>query len=161
MQICYLGCAPSVCIRPMVWELLTTMSCQSSQTHTCFQVRALAAVYGLEPRACGRRGQTLFRTSNAGLPTADGQAQVYTQTLAVCTIYMSAARPTRLAVLQPHKGMCLCCPHIIESRICKACTKSTQKKCDLPHLEQLGRDRNTAETCVCLCTALVMQCSCL
>ena len=40
------------------------------------QVRALAAVYGLEARACGRLGQTLFRSSHAGLPSAEGQAQV-------------------------------------------------------------------------------------
>ena len=40
------------------------------------QVRALAAVYGLEARACGRTGQTLFQSSHAGLPSAEGRAQV-------------------------------------------------------------------------------------
>ena len=29
---------------------------------TLLQVRALACLYGLEARACGRAGQTLFRT---------------------------------------------------------------------------------------------------
>lgn len=40
------------------------------------QVRALAAVYGLEPRACGRTGQTLFRTERTGALTNKGLAQV-------------------------------------------------------------------------------------
>ena len=48
-------------------------------------MRALAAVYGLEPRACGRRGQTLFRTDRAGLPSADGLAQVHAQALCCCS----------------------------------------------------------------------------
>ena len=30
----------------------------------------------MEPRACGRRGQTLFKTSSTGLPAAERQAQV-------------------------------------------------------------------------------------
>lgn len=39
------------------------------------QVRAMAALYGLEPRACGRAGQSLFRTQRSGPLTPDGQAQ--------------------------------------------------------------------------------------
>jgi hypothetical protein len=39
------------------------------------QVRALAALFGLEPRACGRAGQSLFRTPRCGPLAPDGQAQ--------------------------------------------------------------------------------------
>ena len=35
----------------------------------------MAALYGLEARACGRAGQTLFRTGRSGPLTPEGQAQ--------------------------------------------------------------------------------------
>ncbi|KAK9819750.1 hypothetical protein WJX72_001885 [[Myrmecia] bisecta] len=54
------------------------------------QVRALAAVFGLEPRACGRVGQTLFKTKRAGPLTAAGEAQA--QRLLACSI--TYGRPT-------------------------------------------------------------------
>ena len=56
----------------------TKVSCSTPEyvNMSVAQVRALAAVYGLEARACGRVGQTLFRSSHAGLPSADGRAQV-------------------------------------------------------------------------------------
>ena len=42
----------------------------------CWQVKALAALYGAEPRACGRTGITLFKTSHACLPDEYKQQQV-------------------------------------------------------------------------------------
>ncbi|KAK9906899.1 hypothetical protein WJX75_009914 [Coccomyxa subellipsoidea] len=54
------------------------------------QVRALAAVYGLEPRACGRTGQTLFRTERTGALTNEGLAQV--QRLLACSV--PSGKPT-------------------------------------------------------------------
>ncbi len=39
------------------------------------QVAALAKLYGLEARACGRAGQTFFRTAETRPLDADGQAQ--------------------------------------------------------------------------------------
>ncbi len=49
---------------------------RNGQSHLCLQVRALAAVYGVEPRACGRTGQTLFKTPRISPLTSEGQAQV-------------------------------------------------------------------------------------
>ena len=40
------------------------------------QVRAVAALYGVEARACGRKGLTLFKTSKSAPLTTDGAAQV-------------------------------------------------------------------------------------
>ncbi|CAL8462445.1 g1978 [Coccomyxa elongata] len=54
------------------------------------QVRALAAIYGLEARACGRTGQTLFKTDRAGPLTTEGCAQV--QRLLACSI--PSGKPT-------------------------------------------------------------------
>eukprot|EP00891_Asterochloris_glomerata_P001893 jgi/Astpho2/1893/Aster-x0508 len=47
------------------------------------QVNALAAVYGFESRSCGRKGKTLFKTSDAAPLTQQGQRQV--QQLLACS----------------------------------------------------------------------------
>ena len=41
------------------------------------QVAALAGVYGLEARACGRAGQTFFRTPDTKALDAEGEAQAW------------------------------------------------------------------------------------
>ena len=76
------------------------VSAASPDVPVLLQVRALAAVYGLEPRACGRRGQTLFRTDNAGLPSADGQAQVHAQALCRCSPSLPHPHVTRIPSLE-------------------------------------------------------------
>ena len=60
----------------LAWSIEVSCSTLEYIDMSVAQVRALAAVYGLEARACGRVGQTLFRSSHAGLPSADGRAQV-------------------------------------------------------------------------------------
>lgn len=65
------------CVTPsLAWSIGVSCSTLEYINMSLTQVRALAAVYGLEARACGRVGQTLFRSSHAGLPSADGRAQV-------------------------------------------------------------------------------------
>lgn len=40
------------------------------------QVKALGALYGLQPRNCGRKGITLFKTEHAGFPDQNGSQKV-------------------------------------------------------------------------------------
>lgn len=40
------------------------------------EVKALGALYGFQPRNCGRKGTTLFKTEHAGLPDARGAEKV-------------------------------------------------------------------------------------
>lgn len=42
----------------------------------CFQVKALGALYGLQPRNCGRKGITLFKTDKAGFPDQNSSGKV-------------------------------------------------------------------------------------
>ena len=42
----------------------------------CFQVKALGALYGLQPRNCGRKGITLFKTDHAGFPDQNSSGKV-------------------------------------------------------------------------------------
>ena len=53
---------------------------------------ALAMLYGLEPRNCGRKGTTLFRTYDARMPGEEGQKLV--RHVACYTItYCSPSKP--------------------------------------------------------------------
>ena len=58
----------------------------------CAQVRALVAVYGLEARACGRTGQTLFKTERTGPLTRESCAQVCHGHTSSCPCFSKAER---------------------------------------------------------------------
>lgn len=52
----------------------------------CFQVKALGALYGLQPRNCGRKGITLFKTDKAGFPDQNSSGKVR---LIVCSCLLA------------------------------------------------------------------------
>ncbi|KAK9807979.1 hypothetical protein WJX73_010100 [Symbiochloris irregularis] len=59
------------------------------------QVKQLAAQYGLEPRACGRSGQTLFKTEHASKLSPEQQVKVQEMlehTSATCGLPVGQAR---------------------------------------------------------------------
>ncbi len=69
--------ARQVCCRINLFSKLLLQVCP---WQSCMlQVNALAAVYGFESRSCGRKGKTLFKTSDAAPLTQQGQRQVCLQ----------------------------------------------------------------------------------
>ena len=61
------------------WQARCCKQCRLIPKVNLLQVRALACLYGLEARACGRAGQTLFKTDKSGPLTDERAAQVNTR----------------------------------------------------------------------------------